>query len=149
MHQKITALDCFLQGGMNVVYKRSPLKFFCAGPLLGSTVLFLGRWAVVSFCLKIHLGPRRLHPAGWLFLSSALGKALKHQAVRSAAQEQGAWAVPTLTTPTTSLPISRQCQREVQTPWTHKVFHLYTPGQDGGNTQQIQGSSLLVSECCS
>lgn len=112
VHQKITALDCFLQGGMNTVYKRSPLKFLCAGDLLGSILLFLGRWVVTSFCLKIHLGPRRLHTGGWLFLSSALWKV--QQAMLSASQEQAAWAVLTLATSTTSLSISRQCQREVQ-----------------------------------
>lgn len=126
MHQ-ITALDCFLQGGMNTVYKPSPLKFFCAGTLLGSILPFLGRWVVVSFCLKTHLGPRWLHTGGWPFLSSALGKV--QQAMLSASQEQVAWAVLTLATPTISLSISRQCQREVQAPWTHKVFHLWTPGQ--------------------
>lgn len=82
---------------------------------------------VVSFCLKIHLEPRRLHTGGWPFLSSALGKV--QQAMLSATQEQVAWAVLTLATPTISLSISSQCQREVQAPWTHKVFHLWTPGQ--------------------
>ena len=34
VHQKIIALNCFLQGGMNIVSKSSPLNFFWAGTLL-------------------------------------------------------------------------------------------------------------------
>lgn len=55
----------------------------------------------------------------------------------STSWEQAAWAVPVAQTwlhPPTSLPI-RQCQREVQTPWTCKVFHLSAQSRDVGDTQ--------------
>ena len=112
VHQKITALDCFLQGGMNTVYKHSPLKFFCCrgSAWFHSSVLRKVGGHVLLF--KDSPGTEEA-PYWWLvFLSSALWKV--QQAMLSASQEKAAWAVLTLATPTTSLSISRQYQREVQ-----------------------------------
>lgn len=54
----------------------------------GSILLSLGRWVALSFCLMIHLRPRRLHIGGWCGLASALGKVITHQAMPSSSPEQ-------------------------------------------------------------